>query len=216
MISEVTRGFAEATTDWERLLSTVASGLTRVVGQSCVVMLLSPDGAELRGAAIHASDAKIQATLRAAFETRPMTLADRPRVRALIERGESYIEPSNEPASADRAHWQRALGLHSALAVPLRVTGRPLGALFMGRFSPELPPYDEADRDLARNLADHAALAIENSRFRWRRRLAARRIRPRAIGVSLGTIGRHGGGRERAPTATHAGGDAGGLLDPEP
>jgi two-component system cell cycle sensor histidine kinase/response regulator CckA len=165
MISEVTRGFAEATTDWERLLASVASGLARVVGQSCTVMLLSPDGQELRAAAVHASDAKIQATLRAAFETRPMSLAERPRVRQLIEQGDSYFEPGSEPASPDRVHWQRALGLHSALAVPLRVVGRPLGAIFMGRFSPEVPAYDEADRDLARNLADHAALAIENARL---------------------------------------------------
>ncbi|MEA2748654.1 MAG: hypothetical protein QOI41_2797 [Myxococcales bacterium] len=55
-------------------------------------------------------------------------------------------------------------GVHSVLEVELRVHGEPIGLLSISRHRPDSPPFDEADRELAQTLADHAALAIANAR----------------------------------------------------
>jgi signal transduction histidine kinase len=55
--------------------------------------------------------------------------------------------------------------VHTGIIVALRVHGRSIGALSLGRYEPRLPPFDEHDLDLAQTLADHAALALSNARL---------------------------------------------------
>jgi two-component system, cell cycle sensor histidine kinase and response regulator CckA len=167
MISAVTRSFAEATTNYQRLLDNVAQGLATVVGESCLVLLLSADGSSLKLVASDASDVEILSRLRAAFSGRPLLLADQPRLHAILDEGEAALEPTfgaGDPV-LERQHWREAFGVRSALVVPLRVRGRSIGALMMGRYAAGTVPFNEADRDLARNLADHASLAIDNARL---------------------------------------------------
>jgi PAS domain S-box-containing protein len=167
MISTVTRQFAEATTDYERLLANVAEGLARVVGESCLLLLLTADASALQLVASHATDRELLERLRATFAGRLLELAEQPRLAEILVRGEPVLEPTfgaGDPQE-ERARWQSVWGAHSALVVPLRVTGRSLGAVLLGRFRADRTAFDEGDRDLARNLADHAALAIDNSRL---------------------------------------------------
>jgi PAS domain S-box-containing protein len=167
LISEVTRRFAEATPDYERLLSSVAHTLATAIGESCLVLLLSDDGSALQLAASDATDLGLLERLRASFAGRSLELATQPRLRAILERGEPVLDPAfgaGDPAE-ERERWQSAWGAHSALAVPLRVTGRSIGVVLMGRFGKSRVTFDESDRDLARNLTDHAGLALENSRL---------------------------------------------------
>jgi PAS domain S-box-containing protein len=165
-ISAVTRSFAEATTDYQRLLDNVAGGLTEVVGESCLLLLLLGDGSALQLVASDASNPAILTKLRSAF-SRQLPLSDQPRLRAILDAGEAVLEPTfgaGDP-SQERQYWQANYGVQSAMVVPLRVRGRSIGALMMGRYVIGSEPFDEADRDLARNLADHAALAIDNARL---------------------------------------------------
>jgi PAS domain S-box-containing protein len=167
MISAVTRSFAEATTNYQRLLDNVAEGLAKVVGESCLVLLLSADGSTLKLVASDASDSETLRRLRAAFSGRPLLLATQPRLHGILDEGEAVLEPTfgaGDPV-AERQHWREAFGVQSALVVPLRVRGRSIGALMMGRYRAGGAPFNEADRDLARNLADHASLAIDNARL---------------------------------------------------
>ncbi|WP_242432631.1 SpoIIE family protein phosphatase [Streptomyces sp. Root1310] len=57
----------------------------------------------------------------------------------------------------------RASGAHSLLAVPLVVRDAPLGVVSLYRTGDALP-FDEADRDLAAELAAHTALCVDNAR----------------------------------------------------
>lgn len=166
MISDVTRRFAEATTDYQALLQSVADGLASVVGESCVVMLLSEDGAELRTVATAAPEGKVRDLLANVFAGRPIVLSQRARLAEVLARGEPLAQHfgPGEPASEEQRRWQQ-LGLHSVLIAPLRLSGRSIGAVTMGRFRPDLPPFSEEERDLAHNLANHASLAIENARL---------------------------------------------------
>ncbi|MBI2893286.1 MAG: sigma 54-interacting transcriptional regulator [Deltaproteobacteria bacterium] len=65
--------------------------------------------------------------------------------------------------------------LRSVLAVPLRVHGGILGALYLDdRYRPGV--FGPADVELAHELADQAAIAIENARLHAENRRRARRI----------------------------------------
>ncbi|HYW10043.1 MAG TPA: ATP-binding protein, partial [Longimicrobium sp.] len=55
-----------------------------------------------------------------------------------------------------------ALGLASALAVPMRARGRTLGVIAFGRGA-ESPPYDQHDVRVAEELARRAGVAVDNA-----------------------------------------------------
>jgi PAS domain S-box-containing protein len=56
------------------------------------------------------------------------------------------------------------VGVHSLVVVPLRARGRVMGTLAVGRDGPGRS-YTEEDRELLEDLADRAALAIDNARL---------------------------------------------------
>jgi signal transduction histidine kinase len=66
----------------------------------------------------------------------------------------------------------RALGLASAMAVPMRARGHTVGAISFGRTGGV--PYDEADLEVAQELARRAALAVDNALLHEQARAAVR------------------------------------------
>ncbi|RYZ05270.1 MAG: PAS domain S-box protein [Myxococcales bacterium] len=166
-ISYVTRRFAEETTDYARLLDTVAETLGDTLRDSCMVFLLDDPPETVTAVAMHAPDAHVLEQFRESFRDRKIPLSAQPAFQRIVTTGEPILAPrlSATETSPERARWQEKLGLHSALLVPLRVQGRSLGILSLARFRPESPPFDEQDQELAQNLADHAALAMENARL---------------------------------------------------
>ena len=168
VISDVTRRFAELTTDYKRLLQSVAQSLAESVGESCSVLLLTPDGESMATTSVHAVDPEALIILREAFAQRLLSLEKQPGLRHLLDSGQGAFIPrlSEQPnPTAEQQYWQRRLGLHSSLVVPIRVQGRSIGVLTLGRFRPESPPFQQSDLVLAQTLADHAGLAIENARL---------------------------------------------------
>jgi two-component system, cell cycle sensor histidine kinase and response regulator CckA len=167
VISEVTRRFAEVTTDYGKLLDYVASGLGENIRDACVVFLLDQGGETLSAVAMHAAEAQVLQQFRDSFAERKLVLADQIALRHVLTSGQSVLVPrlaERTEKSAERERWQ-GLGLHSVLLVPLQVQGRPIGVLTLSRYRPESPPFDDSDLELAQNLADHAGLAIDNARL---------------------------------------------------
>ena len=97
VLSVALRSFAEATTDYERLLDVVARTLADVVKDGCVVRLLS-DGEWLSAAAIHlpfeehVRDADAIARLRAHIAA-PHKLPEHPAAQHVVETGEALLVP---------------------------------------------------------------------------------------------------------------------------
>ena len=168
LLSDVTRRFAEATTDYSRLLDSVAHELALMIRDSCAVFLLDERGETLTAVAIDAADARARQLLRDSIATLRLPLAEHAVMRHVLTSGEPLLVPdmaARSETSRERARWEAELGLHSVLLVPLRVQGRSIGLLTLCRFGTDSPAFVEADRDLAQNLADHAALAIDNARL---------------------------------------------------
>jgi signal transduction histidine kinase len=175
VLSGSLRAFAEATTDYEHLLDVVARTLAEVIKDGCVVRLLV-DGGQLPAAAIHmpieahVDDPQAIARVRAHMAA-PRHLSEQPAASRVLETGEPLLVPQLDlgPMRATTAPEVVAayetIGIHSLLLVALRVRGESLGLLSLVRFAPASPPFDEHDRELAQALADHAALALTNSRL---------------------------------------------------
>jgi GAF domain-containing protein len=171
VLSEAMCVFAEATTDWQTLLDTVARRIAEVIKDYCIVQLLSDDGQTLTPVAAFDPDPEALRGLRDAL-SEPFLLDAHPVARRVLESGEAFfapifdIERLRPPQTTARyfAFVQR-IAIHSVLIVPLRVHDRSVGQMILARFRGDSPPFDEQDLDLAQNLASHAALAISNARL---------------------------------------------------
>ncbi len=171
-LSRALHAFAEAAPDYEQLLDIVARTLADVVKDGCVVRLLhaetlSPVAVHLP--TTHVRDEAIVAQLREHIWA-PHLLDEHPAAKRVLETGEPLLVPHldveqmRSSASPEVVHAYETIGIHSLLLVALRVRGEPIGLLALVRFAPGSAPFSTADRDLAQGLADHAALAIANSR----------------------------------------------------
>ena len=174
VLSGALRAFAEATTDYERLLNVVARTVSGVVADGCIVRMLS-DGGWLTPVAVHlpleayVADARAAAEARA-FMTAPRNVAEYAWGQRLIETGEAFMLPRldmaqfREVVTPEVAEVYETIGIHSMLVVVLRLRGESIGTLTLFRFDPESPSFAAADQEMAQALADHAALAIGNAR----------------------------------------------------
>ena len=168
---EVTRGFAEATSDYERLLQSVATSLSDTIGDSCIVFLLSQDAASVAPAAMHATSVEVLADMHRTFDARPLVLSEQPALQQVLASGQPLLVPHVEApeqradTTREQIEWQERLQLRSFLVVALRMQGRSIGILSLGRFGKDAVPFAQADVELAQSLADHATLAIENARL---------------------------------------------------
>src|ERR1019366_5350674 len=97
VMSGALRAFAEATTDYERLLNVVARTVADVVADGCIVRLLSDEGS-LSPVAFHLPleahvlDADAAVRVRA-FMAAPQRVTDYAWGRHLIETGEAFLAP---------------------------------------------------------------------------------------------------------------------------
>ncbi len=169
LLGEVVRSFADATTDYPRLLETIATRTATLLGHYCSIRLLSDDGGTLETAAMcDPVDGKSSAMSAAA--ARPLAVAESPVLQELLTTGRSFLvaeaptdevtrpfEPSGRAAVA-------ALGIRSIIVAPLHARGRTYGALFVVRRGSSTTLARD-DLDLAEALARHAALAISNARM---------------------------------------------------
>jgi two-component system, cell cycle sensor histidine kinase and response regulator CckA len=168
VISEVTRRFAEATTDYQRLLDSVAHSLTETIQDACTVFLLDEDGQTLTPCSMHAVVPAALALVRERFAGHKLELAQHPELRYVLSSGQSILVPrlaARPQASVEQARWEKALGLHSVIVVPMQVQGRSIGLVTLTRFQSSSPAYEQQDLELVQNLAAHAGLAIENAKL---------------------------------------------------
>jgi two-component system, cell cycle sensor histidine kinase and response regulator CckA len=170
VLSVALRAFAEATTDYDRLLEVVARTLSDVVADGCIVRLLADDGLLAPAALCLPIESRVDdpgeaARLRSVLTT-PQRISDYAWGVRLMETGEAFLaSPLDRTAlTTEIAEVYDRIGVHSLLVTALRVRGESIGTLAMFRFRGASPPFDTRDQELAQALADHAALAIANAR----------------------------------------------------
>jgi PAS domain S-box-containing protein len=169
VLAEASRVFAEASLDLQTVLDTAVRRLAEWVGDACIIRLLSDDGEWLETAALYHADPRARAFVA------EMSGADRHRLDAMpsgqvVRTGKPMLvaevpqDSIRDRISPEYWPYLDRFAIHSLLAVPLRARGKVIGNLAMSRHAPG-NPYDQDDLSLIQDLADRAALAIDNARL---------------------------------------------------
>jgi transcriptional regulator with GAF, ATPase, and Fis domain len=171
VLADASQIFAQASGDYPELLSQIARTAAEVLGEGCLICLLSDDQQELRPVAFHDVDPHSSILLRDALGALPLRVEDQPLSARILHTGLPQLFPSVDitqldiPVSPAYRRLIERVGIHSLLAVPLRVHSQLIGIMVLQRHYPDRPPFDMDDLTLAQDLADRAALAITTARL---------------------------------------------------
>ena len=190
ILAESSRAFSANSGRVDQAVDTIARTIASALGDACIVLLATSDGKGLTPAAIASVDPAKEPELRGLF-AEPLVFETHPASRRVHETGEplmvSRMDPSSGPRGTTPSYFERttALGIHSVLLVALRAADQTVGQLVLARFRRASASFDAHDLELAKSLADHAALTIANARSKSR---FARLGEAGIIGVVVGTM----------------------------
>ncbi|MBN1209820.1 MAG: GAF domain-containing protein [Myxococcaceae bacterium] len=169
VLAEATDAFGAANRDLPALFEAISAQVVRHVGDASLLSLLSADGHQLEPASLRHVDPTLQEHSLRLLAAAPVRLGEGLTGRVaqtgqalflpVISREELHAELNPEYRAAFDEH-----PIHSCIVVPLRAQGRVIGTLITARYSPGRP-FTREDQRLLEELANKAALSIENARF---------------------------------------------------
>jgi signal transduction histidine kinase len=160
--------FAEASTGLDRLLGVVARRFSELVGEAVNIRLI--EGDDLVPVATYHPDPEVDGYLRDFHDATPLRVGEGISGQVLAT-GEPYFEPALDLERLRQRIAPRfvpifeRIGISGMIVARLRARGINLGYLSLFRTSLERPPYTLEDLSLVQDLAERAALAIDNSRI---------------------------------------------------
>lgn len=174
--------------DYEATLQNVARLAVPSLADHCLVDLLADDGLTQRVAAAHRDPTRARLSVLRGRRFRPDPDGPHPINRVLATGRPQLVARVTEAllraAAQDEEHLRalREWQLTSGLVVPLVGRGRILGTL-MWLTEQHTRPFDEGDLHLAQEVAERAALAIDNARLHQEAQERARRYQELVAGV---------------------------------
>ncbi|HET9015281.1 MAG TPA: GAF domain-containing protein [Thermomicrobiaceae bacterium] len=165
-LSEAAQDFAAASLHVRAVLETVTRKVAEVLGDGCVIRLLSADEQQLEPVALYHPDPTALSVLHDIVAA-PHLLGEGISGRVFAT-GQPVLVPTVRLQDLRRLtkpeYWPYLdrFGLHSVLVVPLRVRGRAIGALLAWRDRIS-QGYTADDQAFLQDLADRAALAVDNA-----------------------------------------------------
>lgn len=169
VIASASRAFAEARLALPDVLMAIATQVAHLIGDNCVLRLLSDDGTQLLPGTGYHWDA-------AARYYVEQVLAGHPRASnagilgRVVASGQPLLIPVVPPGqisadgNAEAAVYFEKFPIHSLIVVPLRIHDRIIGVFALARDMTKRA-YVAEDLTLAVEIAERAALAIENARL---------------------------------------------------
>jgi diguanylate cyclase (GGDEF)-like protein len=167
LLASLSRSFAESGNDYEAVLETVARLVARAAGQGCTIRLVDETGGRLVVAAFAHINPAVEARYAEALRTGPKErshlpadlLRDVPLHTNLVDRPDLLTRLPEETR-----RWAGESPARALLLVPLQTPRGLVGALSIWRASP-VDPLLQEDLTFWQDVADRAALAIENARL---------------------------------------------------
>lgn len=169
LLAEASRTLASSL-DYAETLRTVARLAVPALADWCAVDILGPDGRIERVAVHHDDPERLEWALRTQQSVAPK-LEDETGIGAVLRSGETTFLPAVTPEflreaapSPEHERVWTEMGICSVIMVPMRTRERTLGAItFIHADSGR--QYSTADVVLASELAQRAAVAVENARL---------------------------------------------------
>jgi PAS domain S-box-containing protein len=165
-IADASRAFASGL-DYRSVLETVVKRLAEIVGDCCLVRVVSEDGAWLEPVAFWHRDPRRGALIRSTQMESPQR-ADEGITGHVLASGESLLIPELTPervrAQMKPEYWHYLESVTSVLIAPLTARGRIFGHVTLLRDAPG-PAYTRDDQSFLEDLAVRAAESIENARL---------------------------------------------------
>lgn len=179
-------GLLAGSLNYRKTLARLADLVVPYLADWCSVYILEPGTERPQRLAVAHADPARRALAQQLLHTR--TAPKAPVVEA-IQRGEPVLLPHataeavvQATAGSEEVALFRALGTRSLLAVPLRARGRTFGVIAFV-FGDSGRTYTPAELAVARQLAERAAVAVDNARLYREARRAARRERETRVAV---------------------------------
>lgn len=169
VLSDASRAFVAAVPGHLDTMQTVARQLVEALGDACMINQLSEDGRWLDHVARHQRDPEAQALMTHVYTGRRQAADQGVSGQALL-RGQAVMMNTDDPndvrAVVPRGHEHvlDRFPVYSILGIPLEARGRKIGTLVLWRSIPD-GPFTSSDQELLQELADRAALAIDNARL---------------------------------------------------
>jgi excisionase family DNA binding protein len=169
VLADAVRAFSAAQLDLEAVLNTIARCVVDAIGDLSAVGLISNDGQRLELAAIAHHNPEAQAVMAELLQTFPLSINEG-LTSTVLRSGQAQLFPvlSAETLRAqikpEHAPYLDQYGIDSLMIAPLRAHGQILGTLGALRDTPG-QPYTEDDLAMLQELADRAALALDNARL---------------------------------------------------
>jgi signal transduction histidine kinase len=170
LLVDFSRILVEYAHDYNGLLQHISERIAELVGDLCLVALLSEDRKVLKIAAIADRNSTTQAKMRSTLLGKSLAVEELALASRLLK-GENYLEADLSHDEACRLthpeFWSFVgrEGLRSLAGIPLLVREKTLGGLFAVRDSDSPAPYDEGEFGFLQSIAGPLALTVENARL---------------------------------------------------
>jgi PAS domain S-box-containing protein len=168
-LAEISRALEEVGLDYQSVLKTLARRTAELIGDACVITLFSNDAERSFPVAFHHANPKALSMMHDALLHTWQGGTDTQRYQTLLAGGSIYIPSVNAEefqASLEPEFWTffEAVGISSVLIVPLKTDGHVIGTLGVTR-DRQGNPYTHDDQVLLQNIADRAAMSIQNAQL---------------------------------------------------
>ena len=166
-LADVFDELAEVSLDPSAVLERTAVRCAELVGDGCLIRLISEDGTTLESVAYGHREPERRTFAEQSLERRPQLVGEGISGK-VAETGRATFIPVVPPdadfiAEPLRPYFER-YGVHSIVAAPMHARGRVVGVMLVGRES-ESEPLTEDDAETVIRLADRAALMFDNARL---------------------------------------------------
>ena len=162
--------FAEAVSDYPKLVETIVRSMARMCGGFCSIGLISADGLWLEPVAKYDADPEARALIDQISLIGRLPLSSNAPASEVIRTGQPFVTRSvtkemlQTRFPAESWPLLERLAIKSVMQVPLRSQDKVLGVLTLNRHGDAAAEFDEADLSIALQVADHAALSLVNAR----------------------------------------------------
>jgi|GEM_PF-2211698 len=166
-LSELSKELSRAEADYKAILDTIVKEVSSIIGDACVIRLLSDDGQYILPKAFYHPDQKALEAMIKVFKASPDKISEWFPHGTLLK-GEPLLIPRIDQefllsvVKPEQKEFLKNYPIYSVINVPLIIQQKVIGTLGLGKIHPD-DPYTTEDVHFLQTIADHASLAISNS-----------------------------------------------------